>query len=294
MRWTVALALTVAGAIWWVLSWALHIVGAPLALVIDSIGRAYPGGLRSALRWRWAVLPVAFGLFLLSAAALRTLGTDLVPDLALGQFAFKLRAPEGTTLETTADVVSRIERAVARDSRLERVFSVVGSVPSTASGRQTVGENLAQIDFVMKGEASQADEEEVVGRVREVLSRFPSIDTELVHPSVLTVRPPVAVRIFANDLVALDDAAGMIANASPVSTASRTSPPRRNRQPRDRGRDRPRARSASGRPGRDARADTSPSDPRGVVGQFREAEERLDIRLRSAAEDRDRGRTSPR
>ena len=42
-----------------------------------------------------------------------------------------------------AEVVERLERNLLADGRFERVFSVVGSLPSTASGRRTLGENLA-------------------------------------------------------------------------------------------------------------------------------------------------------
>ena len=79
------------------------------------------------------------------------------------------------------------------------MFSVVGSLPSTASGRQTVGENLAQIDFSLPEGTSAAEEEAAIQRVRDVFATFPNVEPELVHPSVMSMKPPVEVLLVFED-----------------------------------------------------------------------------------------------
>jgi len=276
-------------AVWLGISWAFHTLAWPAARAFDALGWGYPGAVRGALRLRWLVLPVTFALFGLAVAALPLLGTNLVPDLAQGEFAFQLRMPEGTPLETMSEVVGRIATPLASDPIFERVFSVVGSLPSTASGRQTLGENLAQINFVLR-EGAKAEEEAVaVDRVRSVLAVYPNAEAELVHPSVLTMKPPVEVKIFSEDLDVLDRCASALAadirkieGVRDVATTSEPGSPEVRVEL-----DRERAGMLGVRA--DQAGDTLRTQIRGqVVGQFREEEERIDIRLRAAERVRDR------
>jgi len=291
LRLLIAAAVKLILLIWWVVSWLFHAVTWPVTRTLDALGRGYPGGLRTALRMRWAILPASFGLFALAIGAIPLLGTNLVPDLSQGEFAFRLRLDEGSTLETASELVELIEQPLIATGQFERVFSVVGSLPSSASGRRTRGENLAQIDFVLPDGADPEDEQAAIERVRRVLDRFPRVEAELVHPSVLAVRPPVEINLFSDDLTALDEAAmttALAISALPgiedVSTTSEPGNPEITIEI-----DRERASALGIRA--DPLANSLRHQIRGeIVGQFREQEERLDIRLR--ASERWRGRAS--
>jgi len=167
------LAALIIGGVWWAFSWTFHFLSAPLTRMLDTLGRSYPGALTRALERRWLVLAVALVLFVLSVAYIPRLGTDLVPDLAQGEFAFQLRLPEGTTLAATAETVDRIEAMLIGDPSFASVFSMVGSLPSAASGRRTLGENLAQINIRMTTGADADDEAAAVARVRSTIALFP-------------------------------------------------------------------------------------------------------------------------
>lgn len=274
--------LRVAGALIDVALW-------PLTRAVEGLTRGYPALLRGCLRGRRVVLPLAFAAFVLSVAALPLLGTNLVPDLAQGEFAFRMRLAEGTTLESASEIVERIERRAIGAGRFERVFTVVGSWPSTASGRQTLGENLAQLNFVLPETAGAAEQEAAIEAVREAFALFPDVEAELAHPSVLTVSPPLAVHLFSEDLATLDVAAERVvamlwdipAVEDVASTSEPGSPEIEIELDRERAADlgvraEPLARSLARQIGGE------------VVGEFREAEQRLDIRLRASAESRDR------
>jgi HAE1 family hydrophobic/amphiphilic exporter-1 len=220
-------------------------------------------------------------------AAVPILGTELVPDLSQGEFAFRLRLAEGTPLQITADVVEQIETPLLGDTRFEKIFSVIGSLPSAASGQQTLGENLAQINFVLPEGAGAEEEEEAVSRVREVLALFQGLDAELVHPSVLSMRPPVAVQVFSDDLEILDKAAARVEDAlrrmdgieDVASSIEPGSPEVRIAIDRERA-------SAL-----DIQADAVSLSLRRqirgeLVGQFREDEDRIDIRVRASERSR--------
>ena len=271
------------------LSRAFFLVTAPLGRGLQGIYRRYPGTLESALDRRWIVLGVAFLLLGLSVAAVPLLGTRLVPDLAQGQFAFQLRLPEGTPLESTADLVSRLESELLDDPAFERIFSTIGSLPSTASGRRTLGENLAQVSFVLPEEADPEWEDRAAERVRRILASYPRVEAEMVRPSVLIVEPPVGVRLYADDLEALDRAARITARnleeipaLQDVATTAEPGSPEVQVEL-----DRERAASlglTNVEIGQALRRKISGE----IVGQFREGEERIDIRLRSQEPFRDR------
>jgi HAE1 family hydrophobic/amphiphilic exporter-1 len=238
--------------------------------------------LTSALERRWLVLAAAIAMFAASVLVIPYLGTDLVPDLAQGEFAFQLRLPEGATLEATAETVDQIEAMLVNDPAFASVFSMVGSLPSAASGRRTLGENLAQINFRMAGDANAEDEAAAVQRVREVIARFPRADAELVRPAVLSVRPPIAVQVYSDDLVELDQAAEMVRESleelSEVRDVATTSEPGSPEILVELDRERA---AALGVSANDVGVAMRTKIRGEVVGEFREGEERIDIRLRA-------------
>jgi HAE1 family hydrophobic/amphiphilic exporter-1 len=261
----------------------------PLTRIHEGAAGSYPRLLAAAVRSRGVVLPLSLALFVMSSAAVPLLGTQLVPDLSQGEFAFRVRLAEGSTLEAASDVLERIERRTLADGRFARVFSVVGSWPSTASGRQTQGENLAQVNFVLPAGTSADEERAAVERVREAFAQFPGVEAELAHPAVLSLRPPLAVHLFSEDLgdleVAAETTARWLASLPSVEDVATSSEP--------------------GNPEVTIALDRARADALGVraeplarslqrqiagevVGQFRESEQRLDIRLRASEAWRDR------
>ena len=282
LRLLALIAVLIVGASWWIFSRAFKILAAPLGKILDGVSYAYPGTLTKVLRRRWFVLAAAVAVFAASLLVIPRLGTDLVPDLAQGEFAFQLRLPEGTTLAATAETVDRAEAMLVDDPAFASVFSMVGSLPSAASGRRTLGENLAQINFRMAAGTGAEDEAAAVNRVRTTLARFPRAEAELVRPAVLSVRPPIAVQIFSDNLVELDEAAEMVRKAleelpevrDVASTAEPGSPEILVELNRERA-------AALGVTAEEVGSALRTKIRGDVVGEFREGEERIDIRLRA-------------
>jgi HAE1 family hydrophobic/amphiphilic exporter-1 len=282
LRFVILLAALVVGAAWWAFSWAFHWLAAPMGRALDMLGRSYPGALSAALRRRWLVVAAALAAFMASIALIPRLGTDLVPDLAQGEFAFQLRLPEGTTLDATAEAVARIEDMLVNDPAFSSVFTMVGSLPSAASGRRTLGENLAQINFRMAEAAGAIDEGAAVARVRAALTRFPHAEAELVRPAVLSVSPPIEVQIFSDDLAELDLASEEVrltlAGLPEVRDVATTSEPGSPEILVELDREKAAAIGVSAEEVGAAMRTKIRGD---VVGEFREGEQRIDIRLRA-------------
>ncbi len=282
IRFLILISAMVIGALWWVFSRVFDVVASPLSRALDWVGRTYPGALSTALGRRWIIVLAAVAAFATSVMVIPSLGTDLVPDLSQGEFAFQIHLPEGTTLEATAETVDRIEGMLVDDPAFASVFSMVGSLPSAASGRRTLGENLAQINFRMATESNAEDEGTAVERVRRVIARFPRAEAELVRPAVLSVRPPIAVQIFSDNLLELDLAAETVRQAledlpevrDVASTSEPGSPEILVELDRERA-------AALGVSAEDVGAALRTKIRGDVVGEFREGEERIDIRLRA-------------
>jgi HAE1 family hydrophobic/amphiphilic exporter-1 len=134
----------------------------------------------------------------------------------------------------------------------------------------------------MAAESSADDEGAAVDRVRRVIARFPRSEAELVRPAVLSVRPPIAVQIFSDNLIELDLAAEAVRQAledlpevrDVASTSEPGSPEILVELDRERA-------AALGVSAEDVGSALRTKIRGDVVGEFREGEERIDIRLRA-------------
>lgn len=77
--------------------------------------QGYKTLLLGALKARWLVLGIAAGLFLLSLAMAGTTGRELFPPVDSGQFTIYVRAPSGTKLELSRDIVKKIENVIVAE-----------------------------------------------------------------------------------------------------------------------------------------------------------------------------------
>jgi HAE1 family hydrophobic/amphiphilic exporter-1 len=288
-RFAILLVVSLLTGLGWIFSRIFFTVTSPLQAATNRLSAGYPNVLRRALDLKWLVVGAAFSLLAVSILLVPSLGTRLVPNLSQGEFAFQLRFPEGTPLPSTEDTVNRIEESLLGDPLFDRIFSTVGSLPSSASGQRTLGENLAQIDFVLPDQAGSEWEAAAIARVRGIVDRFPRIDSELVRPSVLAVKPPVGVRLFADDLDQLAAASDMVeAHLAAIpglddisSTAETGSPEVQVELDRERA-------ATLGLTAADIGQSLRRKISGDVVGEFREGEERVDIRLRTLEPFRDR------
>jgi multidrug efflux pump subunit AcrB len=76
----------------------------------ERVRRGYAGLVERSLTVRWAVIAVyvvAVGVTLLGA---ETLGTELFPKVDTGQFQLRIRAPAGTDIAHTQEIVRKVER----------------------------------------------------------------------------------------------------------------------------------------------------------------------------------------
>ncbi len=168
--------------------------------------RWYDGLVRRALARPWLTLLVGFLLFGAAVWSGRNLDTQLIPDLAEGEFFFEVTMPEGTSLAGTDRMLQVMEKAAAADPAVERYYSTVGSrLVSGGATLNTKAENLGQLNVVLKNRSDRALQTRVADRMRAAFSDLPDLQARFGQPSYFSMKTPVEVVIFGEDLDLLRD-----------------------------------------------------------------------------------------
>ncbi|HEX7603100.1 MAG TPA: efflux RND transporter permease subunit [Polyangiaceae bacterium] len=106
----------------------LHAAGSSLA---GRILERYEQLVSAVVRRRWVAL-LAYALICAPALLLvRRLGTELFPRADTGQFQLRIRAPAGTRLERTEDIVRDVEQAVREEAGNDNVNMTLANIGNT-------------------------------------------------------------------------------------------------------------------------------------------------------------------
>ncbi|MFN2369587.1 MAG: efflux RND transporter permease subunit [Candidatus Krumholzibacteriia bacterium] len=168
---------------------------------LGRFSRLYDRLLRGALRLRWATLAVAFACFGLSLWAVGLLGTELIPQLTEGEFFFEVKLPEGASLAATDRTIAVMEQAAAAAPGVDRYYATVGSrLVSGGASLNTKAENLGQLNIVMQDGADDAAELAVADGLRERFATLPDVEVKFGRPSYFSLKTPVEVIVFGDDL----------------------------------------------------------------------------------------------
>ena len=186
-------------------------VGRGFDRLLGGVTGAYPRLLGRALDHPWLVLAAALAAFGATAALVPTLGVDLIPTLAQGEFSFRVELPEGTPLEVTDRYLDSVQEVLASDPRVEGYASAAGGAGLTLTATGTEGENVGRLQVRMAPGSSAADEAAVAAVLRDRLEATAGADGtaryRFERPSVFTLRTPVEVEVYGDRLPELHAAA---------------------------------------------------------------------------------------
>jgi hydrophobic/amphiphilic exporter-1 (mainly G- bacteria), HAE1 family len=171
---------------------------------IMSLGwfsRGYDGLIKSALNLRWLTLLLGFALFAAAIWGVGLLSTELIPQLSEGEFFFEVKLPEGASLAATDRTMAVMEKAVAAEPLIDRQYATVGSrLISGGMSLNTKAENLGQLNLVMKDRGDSEAEMEVSERLRRLFMATPDLEVKFGRPSYFSLKTPVEVIIYGEDL----------------------------------------------------------------------------------------------
>lgn len=286
----VALVLrTVVRVVAWV---GARLAAAPVALFNSAFGRIeslYGSLLRGALTQRMVVIGAAAAAVALGVLAYRELGSELIPDVAQGEFVVHVTYPVGTRIERTSAEVARYERQIADLPTVESVSTTVG-VDAEDIAASSEGSHTAKIRVRLgrSRESLAVQEERVRAEIHRIFAGAADHQIDFSRPTLFSFTAPLEVEVRGHDLAQLREVAETVAatvRQVPAvvdvrSTVARGNPeyhliPNRDRMARY---------DVTGQQLADV---TRRKNMGEVATQFREADEKIDVRVRLAEEDRD-------
>ncbi len=97
------------------------------AKIFHALARSYRATLALALRFRWPVLVISTGLFILSVMLFGHLRKEFVPASDQNLVFLNIQTPTGTSLTATNDAVTKVENWVKSQPSVDHYFVSVGS-----------------------------------------------------------------------------------------------------------------------------------------------------------------------
>jgi CzcA family heavy metal efflux pump len=154
------------------------------------------------------VLAVLAVLTVAAAAALPFLPASFMPDFREGHFVMQVSSSvPGTSLDEMVDVGTRISRDVLA---LPYIATIEQQVGRASLGEDTWGPHQSEFHVELKPDAD-VDQDEAQNALREILSRYPGLQTEVVtflgdriSESITGETADIAVKVFGDNLDTLD------------------------------------------------------------------------------------------
>ncbi len=170
-------------------------------MTLGAFSRGYDRLLRGALGKAVLTLLLGFGLFFGSIYTVRYLGTELIPQLSEGEFFFEVKLAEGASLAATDRTLQLMEKTADRDTTLAMYYATVGSrLVSGGVAVNNKAENLGQLNVTMKDRSDQQAELLAAERMRQAFIDLPDLEVKFGRPSYFSLKTPIEVIIFGEDL----------------------------------------------------------------------------------------------
>jgi HAE1 family hydrophobic/amphiphilic exporter-1 len=189
------------------IGWVLRPVLRLFEALETRIYRWYPMAIRSALRHPWIVLGTAALLFAASTIAAGRLGVELVPPMVQGEYAFDVKLPEGTPIESTDRLLSDVAKRAKLVPGVATVFSTAGGGKGGTDQGSRV-ENLGELLVLMRDRNDKAAEEAGIESIRATLGARPGVTATFRRPSFFSFKTPVELELYGDDYEALRRVAG--------------------------------------------------------------------------------------
>jgi hydrophobic/amphiphilic exporter-1 (mainly G- bacteria), HAE1 family len=135
----------------------------------DRLGNGYQRILRWSLRWKKTTMLLALGVFIISLAMVRSLGTEFVPKADFGESNISFYTPVGSSLEATEAKVKQVEAIIRERPEVRYTLSTVNT--GNAQGKIYANVYVRLTD--RKSRALSVDQ--ISAQLRERLSKIAGI-----------------------------------------------------------------------------------------------------------------------
>jgi HAE1 family hydrophobic/amphiphilic exporter-1 len=170
----------------------------------------YPRFLKWSLSHKGSVLGVSLALFLGTVLLIPSLGIELIPQLAQGEFRVEFRLAPGTPLDKTDHLIASIQDSGESVEGIQTLFSVAGTGDRFDANPEHGGEHWGELSVTLIPGSKRADEEDVMAALREVIESIPGVQYKFYRPTLFSFRTPVEVEIAGFDLKELKEVSSEI------------------------------------------------------------------------------------
>jgi HAE1 family hydrophobic/amphiphilic exporter-1 len=185
----------------------------PAERQLGAVSRVYDRLLKLALRQRWGTLAAAVAVLALAVTGIGRLQTSLIPEISEGEFYFEATLPEGTPVEATDRAIRAMAAPLAEDHEVAVYYSTAGSrLVSGGLSLSTTAEHYGQLNVVLADRRDEEAERRVAGRLRDHFGTIPELETKFGKPTYFSLKTPVEVILFSDDLPALSSYAPELAD----------------------------------------------------------------------------------
>ena len=164
---------------------------------------AYDPLLAWSLRRRGVVVAAALLIFASTMLLVPRLGTELIPQLAQGEFNLDLRLAPGAPLGATDRAIQRARSATEDLSDVAMSYSVAGTGNRLDANPVDAGENTGSLSITLVEGSGRTDENQVMDAMRRELSGLPGVQYEFRRPALMTFAAPLQIEIAGFDLDSL-------------------------------------------------------------------------------------------
>lgn len=190
---------------------------APAALATQAGYRAVERGYVPALAWslehRGRVVAIAAAVLLGTAALVPRLGSELIPQLAQGEFIVDLRLAPGSTLEQTDAAMAAAQAFALAEPGVARAYAVTGTGNRLDADPTDAGDNTGRLTVTLEPGAARAEEERAIGSLRRQLDTLAGVQYQFSRPALFSFDTPLAVVVAGYDLERLRSVAAVVRTA---------------------------------------------------------------------------------
>lgn len=190
-----------------VLSIALHYVLLPFVWVFnkiyDGIAGIYQPFLGWALRNRFLVVFATLLAFFGTLSLVPRLGTELIPQLAQGEFYADVRLQPGSPITSTDSVLRQAQENLRSDQRVKLTSAVAGTGNRLDAAPVDSGDNAGRLNIQIDKGSNPFSEDAVRNELRSQLDSLPGVTYEFGTPELVSFSTPLQIEVGGYDLMSL-------------------------------------------------------------------------------------------
>ena len=196
-----SLLMAIAGAVLVVVAkvtqWLLFVPALLVNRLFDAVSGGYRRLLPFALNHRALVILVALAALGATAILVPRLGTDLIPQLAQGQFEAHIELAPGTPLAKTDNAAVRLQSNAMAQPGVASAYAISGTGSRIDANPTEAGENIAELLISL---APGASEPAVINALRDQVERWPGAEVRFSRPELFDFDTPLEIEISGFEL----------------------------------------------------------------------------------------------